>query len=80
MWRFGSGKVLNWLKVALDMKVNVELRMKYVCCVVAVQLEEERQVTARLSKSLELERRKLESWEQKAKVSVDRSTSGGGGS
>jgi len=35
-----------------------------------VQLEEERQVTARLSKSLELERRKLESLEQKAKGSV----------
>ena len=33
-----------------------------------VQLEEERQVTARLSKSLELERRKVESLEQKSKV------------
>jgi hypothetical protein len=32
------------------------------------QLEEERQVTANLSKNLELERRKVESLEQKAKV------------
>ena len=32
------------------------------------QLEEEREVTARLSTSLELERRKLESLEQKSKV------------
>ncbi len=34
----------------------------------AGQLEEERQVTANLSKNLELERRKVESLEQKAKV------------
>jgi hypothetical protein len=36
--------------------------------VCAGQLEEERQVTANLSKNLELERRKVESLEQKAKV------------
>jgi hypothetical protein len=37
-------------------------------CWPAGQLEEERQVTANLSKNLELERRKVESLEQKAKV------------
>ena len=35
---------------------------------VTVQLEEEREVTAKLSKNLELERRKHESFEQRSKV------------
>ena len=37
-------------------------------CTIIVQLEEEREVTAKLSKNLELERRKHESFEQKTKV------------
>ena len=55
----------------LIVAVVTSVRAHCCCCdLPAGQLEEERQVTANLSKNLELERRKVESMEQKAKVVI----------